>query len=173
MGMTRREWLKGVVAAGLVGAAGCAAWGSLWEPFDYEVAQLTDLHHSRFVPIGEVRRVVELANIARPDVVVLTGDYTTSRRGYIEPCAEALGELRAREGVWAVLGNHDHYTGAELTVRALTKNKVNVLSNANTVLRRGGGGVGLGGGGGLGVGGGGCGGGAGGGGFLWPLGFFF
>jgi predicted MPP superfamily phosphohydrolase len=129
----------------------------LFEPFDYEVTerdvfisglpegfegfrvvQVTDVHHSRIVPIGEVRRVVELANGVGADVAVLTGDYTTSRRGYIEPCAEALGELKAREGVWAVLGNHDHYTGAELTVRALSKNKVNVLSNANTVLRRGG-----------------------------------
>lgn len=157
MGMTRREWLRGLAAAGLVGAAGCAGWGSLWEPFDYEVterevfikglpegfegfrvAQLTDLHHSRIVPIGEVRRVVELANLTKADVVVLTGDYTTSRRGYIEPCAEALGGLRAPEGVWAVLGNHDHYTGAELTTRALLKKGVNVLSNASTVLRRGG-----------------------------------
>lgn len=149
--------MKGVVAAGLAGVSGCAAWGSLIEPFNYEVterevfvrglaagfegfrvAQVTDVHHSRIVPIGEVRRVVELANLTKPDVMVLTGDYTTSRRGYIEPCAEALGELQAREGVWAVLGNHDHYTDAELTVRALVKNRVNVLSNASTVLRRGG-----------------------------------
>lgn len=156
-GMTRRDWLRGVAAAGLAGAAGFGAWGSLWEPFDYEVTerdvfvtglaegfegfrvvQLTDLHHSRIVPLREVRRVVELANVARPDVVVLTGDYTTSRPSYIEPCAEALGELRAPEGVWAVLGNHDHYTDAELTARALLNNGVQVLSNANTVLRRGG-----------------------------------
>lgn len=156
-GFTRRQLLKGLVAAGLAGVSGTAAYGSLIEPFNYEltetdifirglpegfegfrVAQLTDLHHSRIVPIEEVRRVVELANGAEADVVVLTGDYTTSRRGYIEPCAEALGELRAPEGVWAVLGNHDHYTDAELTTRALRKNRVNVLGNANTVLRRGG-----------------------------------
>ncbi len=153
---TRRQLLKGVVAAGLAGVSGTAAYGSLIEPFNYEltetdifirelpegfegfrVVQLTDLHHSRIVPLREVRRVVELANLTRADMVVLTGDYTTSRRGYIEPCAEALGELRTPEGVWAVLGNHDHYTDAELTVRALTKNRINVLGNANTVLRRG------------------------------------
>jgi len=154
--LTRRRLLKGLVAAGLAGVAGTAAYGSLFEPFNYEltetdifirglpegfegfrVVQLTDLHHSRIVPLAEVRRVVELANEARADLIVLTGDYTTSRRGYIEPCAEALGALRAPEGVWAVLGNHDHYTDAELTRRALTKYRVNVLSNANTVLRRG------------------------------------
>jgi uncharacterized protein len=137
--------------------SGVAAYASLWEPFAYEVtetdvfirdlparfenfrlAQVTDVHHSSLVPLAEVRRVVQLANEARPDIIVLTGDYTTSRRGYIEPCAEALGELRAPEGVWAVLGNHDHYNDAELTTRALVRRGIKVLSNMNTVLERGG-----------------------------------
>jgi predicted MPP superfamily phosphohydrolase len=153
---TRRGFLKGMLAAGLASGAGVAAYASLWEAFDYEltetevfvrglprsfdgfrVAQLTDVHHSRLVPLAEVRRVVELANSARADAVVLTGDYTTARRRYVEPCAEALGRLSAPAGVWAVLGNHDHYTDAELTTRALRRRGVEVLSNANTTLRRG------------------------------------
>jgi uncharacterized protein len=157
MNVSRRDFLRGLVAAGLTGASGLAAYASLWEPFDYEVtetdvflrglpeafegfriAQVTDVHHSRLVPLAEVRRVVALANGTRPDLVVLTGDYTTSRRGYIEPCAEALAELKAPRGVWAVLGNHDHYNDAELTERALRRRGVQVLSNANTTLRRGG-----------------------------------
>lgn len=103
----------------------------------FRIAQITDVHHSRIVPIEEVRRVVELAQAAKPDLIALTGDYTTSYRSYIEPCAEALGGLSAPEGVWAVLGNHDHYTDSELTVRALKRHKINVLENANTVIRRG------------------------------------
>jgi predicted MPP superfamily phosphohydrolase len=154
--LTRRRFFKGLAAAGLVGASGASAYGLWFEPFDYEltetdvfirglptafegfrVAQISDVHHSRLVPVEEVRRVVALANEARPDLIALTGDYTTSRRRYVEPCAEALGGLRAPEGVWAVLGNHDHYTDAELTTRALERRKINVLSNANTLLRRG------------------------------------
>jgi predicted MPP superfamily phosphohydrolase len=155
--LDRRSFLRSLLAAGLGGVSGVAAYASLWEPFNYEVtetdifvrglpqgfegfrlAQVTDVHHSRLVPLEEVRRVVALANSVRADTVVLTGDYTTARRGYIEPCAEALGELRAPAGVWAVLGNHDHYNDAELTVRALKRRGLNVLSNANTILRRGG-----------------------------------
>lgn len=155
--VTRREFLGGLVAAGLVGVSGASAYGSLFEPFDYEltetdvfvrelpvgfegfrIAQVTDVHHSRMVGIEEVGRVVELARGTKPDMFVLTGDYTTSRRRYIEPCAEVLGRLDAPEGVWAVLGNHDHYTDAELTTRALVRRGINVLNNANTVLRRGG-----------------------------------
>ena len=71
--------------------------------------------------LDEVRRVVELAQSTKPDLIALTGDYTTTYRRYIEPCAEALGGLNAPEGVWAVLGNHDHYTDRELTTRALER----------------------------------------------------
>jgi len=89
------------------------------------------------VGIHEVQRVVNLAQQTRPDLIVLTGDYSTSYRRYIEPCAEVLARLSAPEGVWAVLGNHDHYTDPELTTRALLRSRINVMDNVNTVLKRG------------------------------------
>jgi predicted MPP superfamily phosphohydrolase len=103
----------------------------------FRITQLTDLHHSRIVGIDQIRRVIELAQATKPDLFVLTGDYTTTYRRYIEPCAEELGALNAPEGVWAILGNHDHYTDPELTIRALTRHKIVVLNNANTILKRG------------------------------------
>jgi len=133
-----------------------AAYSRLIEPYNYwisendifirdlppafdgfRITQLTDIHHSRILGISEVRRVVSLAQQTKPDMFVLTGDYSTSYRRYIEPCAEALSPLSAPEGVWAVLGNHDHYTDPELTTRALERNHITVLNNAHTTLRRG------------------------------------
>jgi uncharacterized protein len=73
-----------------------------------------------------------------PDLIALTGDYTTTYRRYIEPCADVLGGLHAPHGVWAVLGNHDHYTDPELTTWALERNHISVMNNSNTLLRRGG-----------------------------------
>jgi predicted MPP superfamily phosphohydrolase len=148
--------LKGAGAAGLVGVGGVSMYGGLVEAWEYEVtetvvavrdlperfegfriAQVSDVHHGRLVSIEEVRRVVALANATRADLLALTGDYTTSLRRYVEPCAEALGELSAPEGVWAVLGNHDHNTDGPLTRQALARRGVNVLTNENTTLRRG------------------------------------
>lgn len=139
-----------------MGTVGAAGYGGVFEAWDYEltetvvgikdlperfegfrVVQVSDVHHGRLVPIEEVRRVVELANSARADMVALTGDYTTSLRRYVEPCAEALAELRAPEGVWAVLGNHDHNTDGPLTREALRRRGIEVLTNQNTTLRRG------------------------------------
>ena len=154
--LNRRQFLDGLMAAPLVAISAASAYASLIEPQNYEVTetdilikdlperfqgfritQLTDVHHSRIVGLAEVRRVVDLARQTRPDLIVLTGDYTTTYRRYIEPCAEALGELKAPEGVWAVLGNHDHYTDPELTTRALERHHITVLNNTNTTLRRG------------------------------------
>jgi predicted MPP superfamily phosphohydrolase len=156
LGLTRRQFLKWAGAGVAVGAAGVAGYGGLFEAWDYEltetvvpvgglpaafegfrIAQLTDVHHSRIVPIEEVRRVVALVNETRADLIALTGDYTTELRRFVEPCAEALAELKAPEGVWAVLGNHDHKTDGPFTVQALKARGINVLSNENTVLRRG------------------------------------
>jgi uncharacterized protein len=154
--LDRRKFLRGVVAAPLLAVSGAAAYSRLIEPYSYlisnhdifirdlpdsfagfRIAQITDVHHSNILGIEEIQKVVQLAQNAKPDLIALTGDYTTTYRRYIEPCAEALGKLQAPEGVWAVLGNHDHYTDPELTTRALEKNHINVLNNANTLLRRG------------------------------------
>jgi predicted MPP superfamily phosphohydrolase len=154
--LSRRQFLSGLAATPLIAVSATSAYARLIEPYHYEVSetdiflsdlperfegfritQLTDIHHSRIVGIDEVRRTVDLANSTKPDLIALTGDYTTSYRRYIEPCAEALGSLNAPEGVWAVLGNHDHYTDPELTRRALEHNRIAVLNNANTTLRRG------------------------------------
>jgi uncharacterized protein len=153
---TRRQFLSGLVSAPLVAVSATAAYSRLIEPYNYlisetdilirnlptafegfRITQLTDIHHSRILGLNEVRRVVSLAQQTKPDMFVLTGDYSTSYRRYIEPCAEALSSLSAPEGVWAVLGNHDHYTDPELTTRALQRQHIAVLNNAHTTLRHG------------------------------------
>lgn len=154
--LSRRQFLAGLGAAPLVAVSATAAYARLIEPYNYRVSetdifirelpasfegfritQITDVHHSRIVGLDEVRRVVALAQATKPDLIALTGDYTTSYRRYVEPCAEVLGSLTAPEGVWAVLGNHDHYTDPQLTTWALERNHLAVMNNVNTTLRRG------------------------------------
>jgi len=154
--LSRRQFLGGLVATPLIGVAAASAYARLIEPYYYlisetdvfikdlpdrfegfRITQLTDIHHSKILGIDEVRRVVNLAQQTKPDMFVLTGDYATTYRRFIEPCAEALSTLNAPEGVWAVLGNHDHYTDPDLTVAALERHHIAVLNNRNTMLRRG------------------------------------
>ena len=144
------------MAAPLAAVAATSAYARLVEPYNYWISEtdifipdlperfegfrithLTDLHHSNILGLDEIRRAIDLAQRTKPDMIALTGDYTTSYRRFIEPCAQALAALSAPEGVWAVLGNHDHYTDPELTTRALERQHISVLNNAHTTIRRG------------------------------------
>lgn len=98
------------------------------------IVHLTDIHLSLFTPIEEVQRVVDLANLLDPDIVALTGDYVTFSPTYIWPAAQALGRLRAKLGVFAVLGNHDFRAGADEVTRALRASHICVLRNSHYAL---------------------------------------
>lgn len=84
---------------------------NLPEPFAGKtIAVLADLHHGPLVGLGFIRRAVQLANALEPDVIALVGDY--AHRGHkanvqLPPCLNALSNLRAPLGVYAVPGNHD------------------------------------------------------------------
>lgn len=105
---------------------------------DFRIVQLTDIHHGLFMPLEEVAHAVRLANLLEPDLVALTGDFVSFSRVYVRPVAELLGRLRARYGVFAVLGNHDHRIGADLVTKALERHGTQVLNNHNLAIRRNG-----------------------------------
>ncbi len=93
------------------------------------VVHLTDLHHSPFTTREQLLLAIETANSLQPDIVALTGDYISHERVYAAPCAELVGRLRARYGVYAVLGNHDHWTDAPLVADLFRAEGIRVLIN--------------------------------------------
>ncbi|HEX8097651.1 MAG TPA: metallophosphoesterase [Pyrinomonadaceae bacterium] len=93
------------------------------------VVQLSDIHHSPFTGGQQICMAVEAANSLDPDIIALTGDYVSHDRAYAAPCAEMLGHLRARHGVYAVLGNHDHWTDAALIADLFRLAGIRVLIN--------------------------------------------
>ncbi|HEY7180410.1 MAG TPA: metallophosphoesterase [Blastocatellia bacterium] len=101
------------------------------------VVQLSDVHHSPFLDEERINEAVRMANDLAPDLVVLTGDYISHSRDYIFPCARALGRLRAPHGVFAVLGNHDHWTDGAMMRAALADQGIHVLCNESERIERG------------------------------------
>src|ERR1041385_5945660 len=95
----------------------------------FRIVQLSDVHHSPFTSVKQIERAVETANSLQPDLIALTGDYASKERRYAAPCAELLGRLRARNGVFAVLGNHDHWTDAALITDLFRAEGITVLIN--------------------------------------------
>jgi uncharacterized protein len=104
--------------------------GRLPEVLDgFRIVQLSDIHHSPFTSREQIKRAVDTANSLQPDIIALTGDYISKERRYAAPCAEMLGRLRARHGVYAVLGNHDHWTDAALITDLFRAEGITMLVN--------------------------------------------
>jgi len=101
------------------------------------VVQISDIHHGLFLPKEWLSEAVRQANRLSPDIIALTGDFVTYSRRMIGPAAELLGRLRARYGVYAVLGNHDFRVDADGITSALCRQGIEVLRNQHTSLRFG------------------------------------
>jgi predicted MPP superfamily phosphohydrolase len=149
MSLNRRAVLKGALAVGAGVVTGASAYGTAWERHHLElteaalpvsglspaldgvrIAFITDVHHSRMVPAEDVTHAVMMANAAKPDLIVLGGDYVTwGDRAYVQPVADLLKPLHAPSGVYAILGNHDDDRDMPT---ALARNGFTVLKDQRT-----------------------------------------
>ena len=128
-------WLGGaVVALGF----GSVAWGAsvgnyrvrvdrvslplrgVTEPIEaLRIAHVSDLHIGPLLRAKRLRGFVKRINQLEPDLVVITGDLFDFDPAYVEEGCIELGKLEGRLGVYAVLGNHDVYTGVDTVVEGL------------------------------------------------------
>ena len=106
----------------------------------YTIAQVSDVHVGTFVGDRELDEGFELVTRIRPDMVVATGDLVDFDSTTVGALALRLLRANARDGAFAILGNHDHYAGAADVVQRLRSMNVNVLSNQSMRLRPGDGG---------------------------------
>lgn len=104
----------------------------------YRLLQLTDLHISRLFPARWTRAVVDRANAAGADLIVVTGDFidgsVAMRRADVAP----LRDLHAPDGVYAIPGNHEYFFDYAAWMAHLTETGIRMLANAHAVLARNG-----------------------------------
>lgn len=85
------------------------------------IAQISDIHIGQNLTMAQLERFVRLVNDTAPDLVCITGDIADSPLADLDAFFPILAGLRARYGVCAILGNHDHGTGADRVVAALRR----------------------------------------------------
>ncbi len=103
----------------------------------YRIAQISDLHCGPFASGARVDRWVGRVNALQADLVAVTGDLIASGPAFVPVVAASLGKLRARDGVFACMGNHDYFTDGEAMVTALERAGLDVLRNRGVPIRRG------------------------------------
>lgn len=86
----------------------------------YRIVQISDLHLGTYgTDTRFISRLVDSVNACRPDLIVFTGDLINTSPDEIRPFIRTLHRLRATDGVYSILGNHDycvygnHYPPAE------------------------------------------------------------
>ena len=94
----------------------------------YTILHLTDLHISRLFPAAWAQAVVARANDLGTDLIAVTGDFIdgslVARRNDVAP----LRALRARDGVWAVPGNHEYFFDHDAWMRHLAGLGIHILA---------------------------------------------
>lgn len=121
-----------------------------WDPaFDgLKIVMIGDIHGgSNNVTTERLREIVARTNEQNADIIVLLGDYVTqvdedkplSQRGLVMPIAtiaDNLAGLKAKHGVFAVLGNHDGWYGDTSIATELTRVGYKVLQNEVAVIEK-------------------------------------
>ena len=137
-------------------------WGIVVEPYvflDYDFAEIespnwsenldglkvalvSDIHAGADpAEIWRVERIVKKTNAAKPDLILLLGDYTNgsvceSKMG-MDRLAKSFAKFSAPLGVYAVLGNHDTYYGTTPIRKMLADAKIPLLENSSAKVETG------------------------------------
>src|SRR5262249_34461727 len=101
----------------------------------YTIVQLTDIHIGWTLGAEFAERVVAITNALAPDAIVLTGDLVDGHVRELAPHVAPLAQLRARDGVYAVTGNHEYYWNADAWLAHLGSLGIRVLRNERVQLR--------------------------------------
>ena len=158
--ITRRVAVERAVGLAALGvSAGALAWGNvigrhefrieevvvrlpgLPKALDgYTIAQISDIHVGLFVGERELEEGFSKVRSLRPDLVVATGDLLDFDARFGPYLGRRLSDLRGRDGVVAILGNHDYYAGYTLVAQAMRSAGVDLLVNEGRMIRPGDGG---------------------------------
>jgi predicted MPP superfamily phosphohydrolase len=75
---------------------------------NYKIIQISDLHLGSFNDVGKLEDVVAMINDENPDMVVFTGDLVNNYYHEAIPYVDALKKIKAKDGKFSILGNHDY-----------------------------------------------------------------
>lgn len=103
----------------------------------FRIAQLSDLHVSSVFSVDRVREVVERTNALKPDLIAVTGDLVDGTPQRRAADLEPLKDLKARYGVFAVEGNHEHYVDYDGWMKVLPNLGMQWLSNESATVKIG------------------------------------
>jgi predicted MPP superfamily phosphohydrolase len=101
------------------------------------LVQLTDVHVGPTIGRAFIESIVARTNALQPDIIAITGDLVDGSVRELADAVAPLGQLRARQGVYFVTGNHEYFSGAAPWIQELTRLGIRCLRNERISIGRG------------------------------------
>ena len=85
-----------------------------------KIVQVSDIHLGLIVRGERLKKIIEMVEAEKPDILVSTGDLVDAQINHMTGLAELLRKVAAPYGKYAIPGNHEYYAGIKQSL-AFTK----------------------------------------------------
>lgn len=109
-----------------------------WNFNNFKILNLTDIHLGQWINPEYLDELVDYVNTFNVDIITLTGDYFSyNLEDYDRSLENSFKKLKAPEGKFGVLGNHDHWMSADRVRNIFKSADIIDLSNDVRTLQKG------------------------------------
>ncbi len=108
-------------------------------PFrNYRILHISDIHYDQWISLERLSGIINLVNENDPDLVAITGDFVSYLVNDIieEEMISQLKRLKVKDVTVGILGNHDHWSGANGVRLILKVSNIYDLSNDVYTVRK-------------------------------------
>jgi len=100
------------------------------DAFDgYQITQISDVHSGSFDNKEKIEYAMDLINEQESDLILFTGDMVNNKAEEMLPWKDTFSRLRAKDGKYSVLGNHDYGDYVPWETEELKKANLEDLKN--------------------------------------------
>ena len=108
-----------------------------WNFHNYRILNISDIHLGQWINPEYLDNLIDYVNTLNYDLIVLTGDYFSyNLQDYDEALEKSLKKLKAPDGKFGVLGNHDHWMDAGKVRKIFKNTDIHDLSNDVVILKK-------------------------------------
>jgi len=76
---------------------------------NFRIVFISDIHADRYTDRKRISKFVRYVNSQNPDLVLIGGDFISSRPEYIDTAAKYLGRINSKYGIYSCVGDHDNW----------------------------------------------------------------
>jgi uncharacterized protein len=107
----------------------------------FKIAFISDIHYGRFFRARRLINIVNRVNKIEADLIIIGGDYldisVKSKKDvskYLDKEFQILRNLKARLGIFTVLGNHDYFSGKDSLLKDINSSSFKLLKNTKELI---------------------------------------